>query len=230
MVDKINKLVINLTFFISIFSAGLSFAQENDFAIWENIYLEKILPHKTTIHLNHEGRIKENASQFNYAYADVGITKKINKYFHFSFDYVFMEKALNTSFWSTRHQLYADVVYKYNRKSFRYYLRSMLQAQTQDIYSSESGSIPSYYLRNKIIVKYCLRRYTPYMATEFYYNLNSNSKLGKQFDRARYFAGCFYELDKANEVEIYYLFENHFNVNHSDNNYILGLGFSHTFY
>ena len=211
----------------NILSLAECHAQMNDFALWENISFEKLINSKTTIHLNHEGRINENASHFYYAYADAGLTYKINKHFNASLDYVFVEKQLYNEFWSTRHQFYGDIIYKKTIKSFRFYVRSMIQGQVQDIYSSETGKIPGYYFRNKITLKYDLRRYTPYVALESYNKVNLPGI--EITDRFRYFAGCFYELDISNELELYYLLERHININNPKTNYILGIGFGHLF-
>ena len=217
---------LSFSFFTFHFSLS-AFAQVNDFALWENIYLEKPVNKNTAIHLNHEGRINENASQFYYTYADVGLTYKINKHFNATLDYVFIEKQLNTKFWSARHQFYGDIGFKKNIKSWRFYLRTMVQSQVQDIFSSETGKIPSYYFRNKMTVKYNLGRYCPYLAGELYNKLSL--PIIENPDKFRCFAGCFYELDKSNEIELYYLLEKQINVNNPNTNFVAGIGFAHLF-
>jgi hypothetical protein len=207
-------------------------AQVNDAALWENIYLEKNIRPKLLIHLNHEGRITNNITQFHFAYADLGITYKFNKSFHVSLDYVIIEKKLinknQMEVLSTGHQFYVALTYKKKIKPFVFSFREILQAQYQDVYSSDKGKVPGTYARSKITVKYDLNRFTPYIAGEIYYKLY-NPRI-YQANRYRCFAGIFYQLNKINELELYYLFEKHFNENNPKTNYVIGVGFSHFFY
>src|SRR4051812_12674451 len=89
----VRLLVTSAGAIVSAFPVG---AQVKDAAVWENIYVEKSLTAKWNIHLNHEGRINQNVTQFYYGYADVGITYKWNKHVHLMADYVFLEKRLKT--------------------------------------------------------------------------------------------------------------------------------------
>lgn len=222
----------------SVFYSGIM-AQNRDAALWENIYLEKKITPRIKIHLNHEGRITNNITQFYYGYADMGVTYRLNKNFHVCLDYVFLEKYLDKSGASYRHQFYIAPTYKRKVNNFTFSLREMLQAQVQDIYSSETGSIPVWFLRNKLTVKYDIKRFTPYVASELYVKLSEPNPInpekvkqpaGIQPNRVRYFAGCFYELNKVNYVEVYYLIENFFNMYYPRTNFVIGIGYAHEFY
>ena len=206
-----------------------------DAGLWENIYLEKKITSKWNVHLNHEGRVDQNMTRFYYAYADVGITYEFTKHVKVMGDYVFLEKLKNNNdYWSTRHQAYVALVLKQKIGSFAISDRTMFQVQYTDVYSSEHGMLPDYKLRNKLTIKYNNNsRYTYYIASEMYYKVNSYNKVnlpqGRQIDRMRYFAGVFYELNKMNKIELYYLFENNFNINKPVNKSVIGIGYAHYF-
>ena len=234
------------SFFISVMCLFVLFAKAqtsnynpspNDAQLWENIYLEKnIFSKKYIAHINHEGRITENNSQFHYAYLDAGLTYKFKKYLRFSADYVFLYKKTfdinNTDFRnSLRHQVYLDfVVRKKIHKKFIFSDRNMFQWEWDDIYSTPSGNVSQFYYRNKLTVKYDRGTLNPYIATEQYYSMVFYDKYGHQFDRSRYYLGVFYEMDAVNEFEAYYMLERHFNVDFPQNNWVIGIGFSHSFY
>jgi hypothetical protein len=229
------KKIITTYLFILCFTGVI--AQQQDAALWENIYLEKPITPRVCIHLNHQGRITENITQFHYAYADFGVTYRFNKNFHATVDYVFVEKYLNKSGYSNRHQFYIALTYKQKINSFVFYYRHMFQEQVQDIYSSDIGRIPVFFSRSKITLKYKLDRFTPYIASELYVKILETPKAGHLSEpygahpnRVRYFAGSFYRLNKLNELEFYYLIEKHFNENNPLTNYVIGIGFAHTFY
>ncbi|MGZ4034895.1 MAG: DUF2490 domain-containing protein [Bacteroidia bacterium] len=216
-----------------------TFAQNNnDAALWENIYLEKNLTPRIILHFNHEGRITENITQFHYGYGDLGITYKFGKSFHATIDYVYVGKYLDKSGFSNRHQFYIAGTYKKKiTKSLVFSFREMFQEQVQDIYSSEIGRLPVYFSRSKATFKYKLNRFTPYIASELYVKLlepartgHLSAPYGPHANRVRYFAGIFYELNRVNEVELYYLIEKHFNEYNPQTNYVIGVGFAHTFY
>jgi hypothetical protein len=231
---KLTTIALFLCYFIQI-----THAQKNDAAVWENIYLEKQITPRFKIHLNHEGRITENITQFRYGYADFGVSYKFNKNFHTSIDYVFVEKYLDKSGLSYRHQYYISFTYKKKVDPFIIYFRQMFQDQVQDIYSSSLGKLPVYFSRSKVTIKCELNRYTPYIASELYVRLSEpysnnpesvSQPNGIHANRVRYFAGFFYELNKMNFVELYYMIEKHFNENDPLTNYVIGIGYAHEFY
>src|ERR1051325_3133636 len=227
-------ITFSLLFFLSVFELGAQKAI-NDFQVWENIYLEKNLSKKSVAHFNHEGRITENATQFRYAYADFGVTWKFKKAVRFSADYVLLFKKTfnneNTGLTnSIRHQFYVTATFR--KKLHKIFLsdRNMLQWEWDDIGTSVNGLVPQLYYRNKLTAKYDLGNLAPYFAVEQYYSFIYYDKYGHQFDRGRYYAGLFYQLNAVNELEGYFMMERHYDVNHPQVNWVVGFGFSHAFY
>jgi hypothetical protein len=203
--------------------------QVEDAQLWENISVSVKLTRLTTFHFNHEGRIANNISLFHYAYGDFGITRMLNKHFKVEGDYVLVWKQTEDHV-SWRHQFYTALIFKQKLTPFELELRGMYQQQYQDIYSSDLGRYPSDYLRGKFTLSYKFNtypfyRFEPYFATETYYHLDNNDKYGSQFDRMRYFVGCFYSFNKKNTLELYYLFEKNFNTNDAAMNYVIGIGY-----
>lgn len=212
-----------------------------DAALWENIYLEKNITPKLIARINEEGRITENMTNPSFIYADVGINYKYNKHLHLALAYVLTQKQQKTETWSTRHQAYISATLRKKLKDIFFDNRAMFQWQVQDIYSSPTGKYAQYYIRNKFSIKYeKYFKFQPYVASEVYYFLNQPyTNWQFKFNRVRYFAGLYYNPNLINQWEIYYLFENNFNqiANYTSNNvapnpqnnYILGLGYSHSF-
>ncbi len=235
------KVFVCCLFFLSISSFVTAQSPAvNDAQVWENIYLEKNITPKLIARINEEGRITENMSKPSFIYADVGFNYKLNKHFHFTLAYVLTEKEQKTETWSTRHQAYVSMTIRKKFKNFVFDDRQMLQWQVQDVHSSRAGKYPEYYLRNKFTIKYeKYFKFQPYISEEVYYYMNQpNVYWTYDFNRVRYFAGLYYNPNIINQWEIYYLFENNFNqispsrtkvAANPQNNYILGLGYSHSF-
>ena len=116
----------------------------------------------------------------------------------------------------------------------------MFQWQVQDILSSPTGRYAQYYARDKFSITFeKFFKLQPYIAEETYCFLNEPYVYWRyRFNRIRYFAGLYYNVNLANQWEIYYLIENNFNqtkfnsnytVENPQNNWVIGLGYSHTF-
>jgi hypothetical protein len=231
-------LKIHLLILIWLTGSSLLFSQKNyyspkydDAQFWQNIYVETYLTHKLNIHINEEGRITENITRPSYIYADLGITYKFKKYLHFTLAYVPIASRLQTDFISYRHQFYFDWVLKLKYKHFIFYYRQMTQSQYDDVNRKATWNIASYYLRDKITIKYKTpTNYIPYVATEIYYHANYNQYNGTQTDHARYYVGCFYKLNKVDVFELYYLIEPYFHIPSPYTNYIIGIGYAHNLY
>src|ERR1051326_2391436 len=230
------KKIITLSLLLFCARAIKAQSTYNDFQVWENIYLEKNLSKKFVAHLNHEGRITENATQFRYGYADFGVTWKFKKAIRFSADYVLLFKKTfnneNTGLVnSIRHQFYITATLRKKLNKVSLSDRNRLQWEWDDIVASVNGLVPQLYYRNKLTAKYDLgNNFAHYLAMEQYYSFISYDKYGHQFDRGRYYAGLFYQLNAVNELEGYFMMERHYDVNHPQVNWVLGFGFSHAFY
>jgi Protein of unknown function (DUF2490) len=229
--------------FLSILSFAIStklFAQYKDAEVWENVAFEKKFSQQWDAHFNHEGRITNNDSQFHYAYGDIGVSYRLITWqkhkgeIAFSLkltgDYVFLWKY-DELITTIRHQWYFDYLAKIKFYSFEFEWRNMYQQEVNNVYSSEFGYIPDNYFRNKFTLEHRFHKHPwyriiPYIASEIYYHTDKDDSYGPQIDRIRYFAGGFYYFNKKTSLELYYLYENNFNINNPDKNYVMGIGFA----
>jgi len=230
---------------IFLFISSYGFSQTysyNDAQVWFNLYLEKKVSDKFLIHLNQQDRWTNNVSQFNFAYADVGVTYKITKNIKILADYVFTQKRKPDQSFSTYHQYYVAMTFKRDIARWRFMYRNMFQFQYNNPYTSDYGTIPFYYDRNKFIVKYEFNKYyTFYAAEELYIPLNSPQVKG--LDRTRTFIGLFYNIFKHQQLELYFMYQNRLqngawfkqHENYQADNYMLekdfvyGIGYSFDF-
>ena len=219
-----------------------SFAQKaqqsvNDAQLWENINFDSKLSKSFTFRFSHEGRFTNNDSRLTYYFEDVGLEYKTH-FHHLSIlgDYVFIRK-LNTKgsiaqYWDTRHQYYVALTWAKKFGDFEFHDRQMLMGQVKDIKTSLSGKIPDYYLRNKVSVKYVFDYYwSVYTAAELYWHMiTPEPDPLPHVNRMRYFVGGYYRLNNKNEFELYYLFEQHMHIVNPNHNFIVGIGYSYSFY
>ncbi|MFL5765181.1 MAG: DUF2490 domain-containing protein [Bacteroidia bacterium] len=210
----------------------LAQAQQNDAQLWENVNIEKNITPKLVARVNQEGRFTDNIRSFTFNYFDFGLNYKFNKHIHATLAYVWVEKQTKEGFWTTRHQAYADVTLRQKMGAFLLSDRQMFLWQVKDVRTSATGRYPEFYLRNKATIRWDKTfRVQPYVACEIYYHLNriDANDFVFHYNRVRYFAGVFYHPDKSNEFEAYYLLEHHFNESNPTTNWVIGLGYDHSF-
>lgn len=225
MHNRLHLLVLVL--FPALLLAHLLPAQVSDAQFWENVNVEHKLTRDLTARFSHEGRFTDNDSRLTYFFEDAGLEYKFPKtHFGILADYVYIRKHVLDD-WSNRHQYYTALTYAQKFGAFQLHDRQMLMGQVKDVYSSETGKLPEWYLRNKLTVKYNFNFYwSVYAAEEAYWHVNAVMSQELHFNRMRYFVGGFYRPNKHNEFELYYLVEQHMHVSNANHNYVLGVGYT----
>ncbi len=200
-----------------------------DAGLWMTVSIDKKLTKRWSVGLDEEFRLFDNISRINLLYSNLGINYKV-KSFKFSFVYRFITKNEDDLYFSKTHRLYFDASYRYkiNDWSFSYRLRT--QGQVSEYYSSENGKKVESLLRHKFEINYQLGKITPFIAAEFFYQLNNPTyKEGNNlFNRMRYNGGLNYEFNRVHSVGIYYLIQHDFNNKNNSNDYVIGVQYGLT--
>jgi len=204
----------------------------NDAGLWCTFNVEKKLTQKFGVFLTEEYRLKENFSRNNLFYTDLGLFYKPIDLIKVSLSYRCIEKFQLDRSISFRHRIMIDVLLKKKVEKFVLSFRQRLQTEYRNIYSSELGSIPEWYTRSKLTVKYDLDKpINPYVAVELRYQIyNPRSvEVNKLWHRARYIAGLDYKKNDMHTFGLYYLIQREWNVSSPQNLYIVGLEYSLSF-
>lgn len=212
----------------------------DDAQLWFNLYLEKKINKHFQVHLNQQDRWSQNMSWFKLGYADLGVTWKFNSHVKVLFDYVLAEKRKNTGMFNSVHQFYTAVILSEDVRRWKFSYRNMLQAQYNSPYTSKDGMIPFYHDRNKFVARYeATERFWFYTAEELYLPLTVTWQKG--FDRSRTFLGMFFNVTRAQQFELYFMFQAQLRGDakwykeREDSNdllshtYVYGVGYSITF-
>ncbi|MEO8146381.1 MAG: DUF2490 domain-containing protein [Bacteroidia bacterium] len=211
----------------SFFILHFSFSQENDAGLWLTASVEKKLNKDFKVALTEEFRFKENYSQLGTYFTDVSLQYKISKSFNASFNYRFIKKLQPDLTYQTRNRFYLDIAYRYKAHKWNFILRTRLQDQLKAISIEEQYSEPEYYWRNKLSVKYSVKKFTPYITGEIFYPLN-NPK-GNEIDEWRWSIGSDYDLNKKNTIGGYFLIDKEIHVNNPLTSFIIGLEYGYVF-
>lgn len=197
-----------------------------DACLWTTLNLEKKFSNNLAVLYTQEFRLRENLSQINLFYSDIGVEYGLIKNLKTSLSYRNIQKVLPEGWVSLRHRITWDLNYKkkFNHLSLHY--RNRIQTEYRNIYTSVKGKLPEWFWRQKFTAKYELsKRLTPYAAIEFRYQITDprNQKDDRAWHRVRYQAGCDYQLDKRKSIGAYYLIQNEFETSDPNELYVLGL-------
>lgn len=222
-----NKIKIVLAFLMLLFNVSV-FSQNNDMQLWTNISLEKKLTKTFSFNFTEEVRFNENISEVGQFFSDIGGTYKISKAWRISANYRFTNKRQVDNSYSKRHRYYFDLSFKKKFNLIVFSFRTRFQSQYADIYSSNDGTVPSYYSRNKLSLKLDLnKKYSPYLSAEMFYQLNNPD--GNKIDNMRYSGGLEYEFNKRMGVDLYYMIQQEYNVKNPERDFVVGVGYKYSF-
>ena len=218
-----------VVFFILFSSAAK--AQESDAALWATLSLEKQLSRKISISLDEEVRLKDNLSNPDLFYTNLGGLYKINKNLRAGLTYRLTEKKQENNMFSIRHRLMADVIYRKKFYGYLFQYRSRIQPELKDFSASETGRIPSWDWRHKAELKYDYDRFVPYAGTEWFLQLKDpeNPERNRMMRQYRIFAGTDYKINSNHTLGFYGLLDKELNTSNPLTTWVLGLQYAYQF-
>ncbi len=232
MTVKIKYINVCCFILLSVFT----FAQkpQKDFQIWGNIEVEAPINKRWMIHLQHQSRFINNASQYGYSYFDAGGLYRIGKNLRFTFNYIFANKKRIDVSYSYRHQFEGYFTYRKKFGKFVFFDRLLSDMQFKDFNSDAQGQrLRDFYLRNKVTLRYKLpHKLTPYIAEETYYKFDGiyYERGFHGINRIRIIYGLLYNLSENWLAEVSYTMEFNHDAKIPTNNYMLSFGLVRTFF
>lgn len=204
-------------------------AQVNDFGLWTSVAVSHRITRNLSVTVEEQVRFDQNVSHVSQFFTDGGFEYAISKSFRAGVYYRFINSNRET-YYSKRHRWYADLSYKVRLKPFQFTLRTRMQQQVEDLHSSDTGRIPSWYSRNKFSARLDLvKKYYPFVSAELYYRIASPGEERNIVDKVRYQAGINYEFNRIHSLEGYYMIQREYNVNNPVTDYIVGIGYLFAF-
>jgi hypothetical protein len=203
-----------------------------DAGMWNTLSFKYKITKKIALVASEEFRLKENYSQVNLLFTELGIEYAFSKKIKTAFVYRQIQKFQYDNPISFRNRIQWDIQLK---KSFGIAIinyRHRLQAEVKDYLSSPNGHFIEYFSRHKIGAKYDITT-TWSLAISGEYRLQLNDPRSPEynlaFHRQRYQCGFNYKINSKQDFGIYYLYQNEFNVSNLTNIYILGIEYTYEF-
>lgn len=233
--------MLNFTRFLILCCCSICFMQNGaaqkavkDFQVWGNFELESPLNKRWMIHVQHQSRFVNNASEYGYSYFDAGALVRISKNVRFTFNYIFANKKRTDPSFSYRHQFEGYFTYRKKVGKFVFFDRFLSDMQFKDFNADAQGNrLRDFYLRNKVTLRYKLPyKFTPYIAQETYYKFDGMpyERGFYGINRIRLFGGLLYNVSEHWLAEISYTMEFNHDAKIPTNNYMLSFGLVKTFF
>jgi hypothetical protein len=207
---------------------------EKDFQIWTNLEVESPINKRWMIHVQHQSRFINNATQYGYSYFDAGALYRIGKNLRFTFNYIFADKKRTDISYSYRHQFEGYFTYRKKIGTVTFFDRLLSDMQFKDFNADAQGNrLRDFYLRNKVTARYKLPyKLTPYIAAEAYYKFDGlyYERGFYGFNRIRVFYGLLYNVTEHWQAEVSYTMEFNHDAPIPTNNYMLSFGLVKTFF
>jgi hypothetical protein len=234
MLSKSGIRILFLLLLVAVsFTREASGQYSKDLQFWQKADAEARVTGAYGISLGFESRLTKNASDFSYYFIDLGNYLRIFENLKASFDILYVNKEVHSTEHSERWQYNISTTYRNQAGRFRFYDRLLNEAQYVDYSKTARGKVlQDFYLRDKIIVRYKISgTFYPYVEDEIYYRLDHQSYRNPSgFNRNRIYTGLLIYIDKADRIDLFYLFEHNFNVIPLTDNYVVGVGFSRSLF
>ncbi|TND07636.1 MAG: Protein of unknown function (DUF2490) [Bacteroidetes bacterium] len=206
-------------------------AQTQDFGSWTTFSLSKKVADKFRVGTDLELRMRDNLTDYNLFYVNLGGTYKPLDWLSISATYRFIHKHKDDGTYGIRHRYYNDFAAKFKPGKFTLSYRARIQWEVRTTgYSDKYGLIPEIYWRNKFDIKYkATDKITPYIGTEIRFQL-LNPRVpyneGLTFDRDRAYAGMDYSINDNHTLGVFFLHQIEFNVEDPETLNIIGVEYS----
>jgi len=200
-----------------------------DAGMWNTLSFKHKINKKFELLITEEFRLKENYTQVNLTYTDLGLEYSYNKNIKTSIAYRTIQKFQYDNALSYRNRIQWDIGLKKNFGKFGINYRHRLQVEVKDYYTSENGHFNEWFSRHKIGGKYEINnKWSITVSGEYRMQLNDprSPEYNLRFHRQRYQAGFTYKINSKQDFGMYYLYQNEFAIQNLTDIYILGVEYS----
>ncbi len=213
------------------FYASNAYSQKvfKDAGMWNTLSFKHKINKKFDLLITEEFRLKENFSQVNLTYTELGLEYSYNKNIKTSVTYRTIQKFQYDNPLSYRNRVQWDIGLKKSYGKFGINYRHRLQLEVKDYNTSENGHYREWFSRHKIGIKYEINnKWSIALSGEYRMQLSDprSPEYNLGFHRQRYQAGFTYKINSKQDFGIYYLYQNEFTIKNLTDIYILGIEYS----
>ena len=204
-------------------------AQTTDFRMRLSAKAQKDISKKLSGSIEYEHRFDQMLTSFDKAFLEPSLSYNISKPIRIGAEYRLVLDQDKTRQKSFEQRVAAFIRYKINIDDFEIQLKTALQYGFDELTNSNFSYNQKLTNRNLIALDYNWfgKKFIPFLSYEFFYHINHPN--GGIINQSRIKAGSSYQLSKNSKIQIYYLFENEFNVAYPVDAHIVGASYSYVF-
>jgi len=210
---------------LTIFLSNQMFAQANppEKSLWTDIKIKYPIKKKFETSITPQIRYNFTDKSIKWFVADVDLSAKINKKIKTSTRYRYKTRDN-----ATQHNLLLNFYFNSRKKHIRPKYR--LRYNKKFRFGKNDGELERKrdkdHIRNRVLCEYTkYKKYKPYIGAELFYLIDkTNEKYG--FDIFRYYLGVEIDLNKKNELDISWVYEEVFNIDNLGREHIFKVGYS----
>lgn len=203
-----------------------------DAGMWNTLSFKHKFNKKFTLLITEEFRLKENYTQVNLTYTELGVEYTYNKNIKTSLVYRNIQKYQYQNPLSYRNRIQWDIGLKKSFGRFGINYRHRLQGEVKDYFTNETGHFKEWFSRHKVGVKYDINdKWNLAISGEYRLQISDprSPEYNLDFHRQRYQAGVTYKITNKQDIGVYYLYQNEFGIQNLTDIYILGIEYAFEF-
>ncbi|MCB9426386.1 MAG: DUF2490 domain-containing protein [Flavobacteriales bacterium] len=205
--------------------------QVRDLEAWGSTAIKWEATKKFSLELEEQFRLKEDASQTDLYFTQLGVSYKINKHFDVGFSGRYITENDNQGKKQGYNHFFRyniDVSYKHKLQRFGLKYRLRYQNKNELGVSELEGDYPDTRLRFMTAIDYNIKKtkWTPSVAAELFRKDRKGEPV--ELDKFRLTVGMDYEFKKMGELGFFYRMERDLNATYPKTTNILGLGYKYT--
>lgn len=226
---KLKLIVFSLLLFCALTGLTRVKAQNTDVKLRLSAKVEKEISKKLSGSLEYEHRLDQNLSTFDKAFLEPSVSYDLNKSMKVGAVYRIILDQNKVREQGMEQRVAAYVRYSLEYDDFEFQVKTALQYGFDDLTNSSFSYDQKLISRTSLEVQYNWfgSKFTPFASAELFYHINDPK--GGIINQTRMKAGTAYKISKSSKVQVYYLFENEFNVAYPVDAHILGASYSFKF-
>lgn len=228
---------VALLVFLSLLVPAMSWSQKvtqkqvRDLEIWSAATIKWEAAKKLTFELEEQLRLKEDASELDIYFTELGTYYKVNKHFGVGIGgrYITENDNKGKKQGNRNHFRYhVDLTYKHKIKRFGLKYRIRYQSKNELGISKEEGDYANTNLRFKTALSYNIKKtkWTPTIAGEIFRKKEGEEPV--EFNKFRLTTALGYTIKKIGKISLFYRMEKELNNNYPKTTNIMGFKYSYT--
>ena len=211
----------------------VAFAQTNtDFETWSSVNVDVKLHKKLNLELEEQLRLKENSSEIDQYFTQIGLSYQLPKDFEIGGGLRFAKKNDNTGKkqgYESFFRYHIDLAYKHKQKRFQFKHRLRFQNKNEVGVSEAEGDFAKKNLRLKSSVSYNVRNWK--LDPKFSAEIFNRSEQGKEsgFHKYRITLGSQYNFKNWGQIDLFFRLEQSLNAVFTKSTKIIGFSYTYSF-